>query len=147
MEGKIVWKVVVENVKTKKEATYDFDAIIVCNGHYSVPHIPDIPGVETFNGIQLHSHSYREPEKFTGLNVVLLGASSSGVDIGLELARHARQSLLDVDSHVLRMAPTLNNMLLLLLLLLLLKLADLDIPHQEGTSVAPCSLDNRMQAI
>nr|CAD7416936.1 unnamed protein product [Timema poppensis] len=92
MEDKIVWKVVVENVKTKKEATYDFDAIIVCNGHYSVPHIPDIPGVETFNGTKLHSHSYREPERFTGLNVVLLGASSSGVDISLELARHARQS-------------------------------------------------------
>nr|CAD7587283.1 unnamed protein product [Timema genevievae] len=91
MEDKVVWKVVVENVKTKKEATYDFDAIIVCNGHYSVPHIPDIPGVKTFNGTQLHSHSYREPEKFTGLNVVLLGASSSGVDIGLELAQHARQ--------------------------------------------------------
>nr|CAD7200030.1 unnamed protein product [Timema douglasi] len=94
MEDKIVWKVVVENVKTKKEATYDFDAIIVCNGHYSVPHIPDIPGVETFNGTKLHSHSYREPDRFTGLNVVLLGASSSGVDISLELAQHARQVFL-----------------------------------------------------
>nr|CAD7428456.1 unnamed protein product [Timema monikensis] len=39
------------------------------------------------------------------------------------------------DSHALHMAPITRK-----LLLLLPKLADLDIPHQEGPSVAPCSL-------
>uniref|UniRef100_A0A8D0H663 Flavin-containing monooxygenase n=1 Tax=Sphenodon punctatus TaxID=8508 RepID=A0A8D0H663_SPHPU len=41
-----------------------------------------------------HSHSYRSPEPFAGLAVVLVGAGPSGVDLALELAPLAAQVVL-----------------------------------------------------
>lgn len=45
--------------------------------------------MESFPGGVMHSHDYRKPEKFSGKHVVVLGAASSGIDIGLELTDHA----------------------------------------------------------
>jgi len=66
--------------------TLEFDALCVCNGHYTYPWIspefeaPD-PHVEV-----LHSHWYRTPERFQGRRVLVVGAGYSGVDIANELA-------------------------------------------------------------
>jgi thioredoxin reductase len=66
--------------------THNFDAVAVCNGHYSEPRVPDLPGSENFPGLLMHSHNYRHPEPFRGQTIALLGASASGVDIQRELA-------------------------------------------------------------
>ncbi|XP_051175246.1 uncharacterized protein LOC127290596 isoform X2 [Leptopilina boulardi] len=87
----IVWKVQIKNLKTKQISHEVFDGIIVCTGQYFQPNIPEIPGIETFPGTILHSHSYRKPEDFTNKSIVILGASSSGIDIGIELCAHANQ--------------------------------------------------------
>jgi thioredoxin reductase len=67
-------------------ASQDYDAIVVCNGHYSEPRIPDISGMDSFPGLQMHSHNYRDPERFRDLNVLVIGASNSGEDISQEVA-------------------------------------------------------------
>lgn len=64
----------------------EFDALAVCNGHYSKPEAPDIPGIREFQGLLLHSHNYRGPKAFAGHRVALLGRGSSGADISRELA-------------------------------------------------------------
>ena len=71
-----------------------FDAVAVCNGHFSVPNVPELPGAESFGGATLHSHNYRRPEVFAGQKVVLLGGRASGVDIAIEVAEHARETLI-----------------------------------------------------
>ena len=58
-----------------------FDAVMVCNGHFSEPHLPWVPGSDAFPGSQLHSHSYRRPERFAGQTVAVVGASFSALDI------------------------------------------------------------------
>ncbi|XP_005103654.1 flavin-containing monooxygenase FMO GS-OX-like 4 [Aplysia californica] len=68
-----------------------FDAVLVCNGHYAIPMIPDIPGKETFVGQVVHSHNYREPNVYKDRTVVILGANASGQDIALELASVAKE--------------------------------------------------------
>ncbi|XP_028322612.1 flavin-containing monooxygenase FMO GS-OX-like 4 isoform X2 [Gouania willdenowi] len=68
-----------------------FDSVFVCSGHYSKPHIPQIPGISNFKGQVLHSHSYRFAEPFSGLSVLILGAQASGLDISLELAKVGTQ--------------------------------------------------------
>ncbi|XP_022600450.1 flavin-containing monooxygenase FMO GS-OX-like 4 isoform X2 [Seriola dumerili] len=73
------------------QKTETFDSVFVCSGHYSDPHIPDIPGVENFKGEVLHSHSYRYAEPFSGQSVVVLGAKASGLDISIELAKVGAQ--------------------------------------------------------
>jgi len=63
----------------------EFDAVLVCNGHYSEPRVPQFPGFDVFPGLQTHSHNYRRPEEFTGKKVVLVGAAFSGMDIAQEI--------------------------------------------------------------
>lgn len=43
-----------------------FHAVVVCNGHYSLPSHPRIEGVAGFAGEVLHSHNYRRPDGFAG---------------------------------------------------------------------------------
>ena len=60
------WEVIVRNLPADKYETYIFDAIMICNGHYHTPALPEYKGSELFNGKQLHSHDYRCPEPFQG---------------------------------------------------------------------------------
>lgn len=62
-----------------------FDAVVVCNGHYSEPRVPNFTGQDVFPGFQMHSHNYRRPEEFIGKRVVLVGAAFSGIDIAQEI--------------------------------------------------------------
>ncbi|XP_014663143.1 PREDICTED: flavin-containing monooxygenase FMO GS-OX-like 2 [Priapulus caudatus] len=88
------WEVTVRHLQTDVEEKHVYDAVFICNGHYSVPRMPDLPGADTFTGKILHSHSYREPSVFEGQTVVCLGAGPSGTDIGLEVATVASHVVL-----------------------------------------------------
>jgi dimethylaniline monooxygenase (N-oxide forming) len=76
-------------VTTDRCGTREYDAVVVANGHLSVPRRPAFPG--TFTGEELHSHDYRTPEPFSGRTVVVVGMGNSGCDIAVDLARVARQ--------------------------------------------------------
>jgi hypothetical protein len=58
--------------------TEQFDAVLVCNGHYSEPQLPQLPGAAGWPGLLMHSHSYRSAERFRGQHVAVVGASFSG---------------------------------------------------------------------
>lgn len=85
------WNVTVENLETGKLTTLKFEAVVVCNGHYSVPRIPDLPGLESFGGMIMHSHDYRTPEPFKNKTVAVLGAAASGSDIAIDICDWARK--------------------------------------------------------
>ncbi|KAA8497487.1 Flavin-containing monooxygenase FMO GS-OX-like 4 [Porphyridium purpureum] len=78
----------------------EFDALVVCNGHYTVPKMPsdtEIPGLSSFAGLLMHSHSYKSAHDLfrseragaqsAPKRVVLLGAGNSGIDIAIEIAQ------------------------------------------------------------
>ncbi|KAL0123019.1 hypothetical protein PUN28_007568 [Cardiocondyla obscurior] len=83
------WLVQLKMIQTNKIELHCFDAIMVCNGHYFEPYIPSITGIESFPGIIMHSHAYRKPDEFSGKTVLILGAGSSGIDIGIDLSDQA----------------------------------------------------------
>lgn len=69
-----------------------FDAVVVCNGHYSKPAMPTIPGVKDyFRGSLIHSVQYDKPDDFLGQTVLLIGARASGSDIAREIASYQEQ--------------------------------------------------------
>ncbi len=70
-------------------ASATFDAVMVCNGHYARPRVPELAGIDAFPGRIWHSHNYRTPERFAGRRVALWGTSASGADISLELSKVA----------------------------------------------------------
>ncbi|RLN12667.1 flavin-containing monooxygenase FMO GS-OX-like 4 [Panicum miliaceum] len=69
----------------------EYDAVVVCNGHYTEPRIADIPGSESWPGKQMHSHSYRVPDPFRDQVVVIVGAKNSGGDISRDIAGVAKE--------------------------------------------------------
>ena len=67
----------------------EFDVVMVCNGHYSEPYSPVLAGQDTWPGATSHSHNYRNPTRWAGKRVVVIGASASGEDISpVDLALH-----------------------------------------------------------
>ncbi|MFZ2112851.1 MAG: NAD(P)-binding domain-containing protein [Solirubrobacteraceae bacterium] len=66
--------------------TLEYDALIVANGHHWDPRWPEpaFPGADTFEGTQLHAHSYEENSIFAGKDVVVLGMGNSAMDIAVE---------------------------------------------------------------
>ncbi|XP_049816096.1 uncharacterized protein LOC126263122 isoform X2 [Schistocerca nitens] len=89
-----VWDVTVKNLASGEETVHEFDAVMVCNGHYFLPFVPSLPGSEKFRGRQTHSHDYRVPSLFKGRRVVVVGAGPSGMDLTLDISSQAELVIL-----------------------------------------------------
>ncbi|XP_018324131.1 dimethylaniline monooxygenase [N-oxide-forming] 3 isoform X2 [Agrilus planipennis] len=83
------WLVKLLDVKSKTETEHIYNVVMVCNGHYEKPFIPDIKGASGFEGMKLHSHAYRIAEIFTGKTVLIIGGGPSGIDISRLLSKVA----------------------------------------------------------
>ncbi|KAL5728227.1 hypothetical protein ACHQM5_001339 [Ranunculus cassubicifolius] len=68
-----------------------YNAVVVCNGHYTMPRIAEIPGIDAWPGEQIHSHNYRVPDPFCKKVVVLIGSSASAYDISRDIAIVAKE--------------------------------------------------------
>ncbi|XP_009789147.1 flavin-containing monooxygenase FMO GS-OX-like 2 isoform X1 [Nicotiana tabacum] len=75
-----------------------FDSVVVCNGHYTIPKVANIPGINNWPGKQIHSHNYRVPKPFKDQIVVVIGDGPSGVDISRDIATVAKQVHLSTRS-------------------------------------------------
>ena len=65
------WRVVSATTSSGDHSVEEvYDAVVVCNGHYSEPRVPHFPGGSWPGTLQMHSHNYRDPAMFTGKNVV-----------------------------------------------------------------------------
>lgn len=83
------WEIVVKDLPNDRVETLLFDGVMVCNGHYNTPQIPDYPGRDVYRGQQIHSHDYRCPDPFAGERVLVIGAGPSGMDLAYEISRLA----------------------------------------------------------
>ncbi|XP_043256572.1 dimethylaniline monooxygenase [N-oxide-forming] 3-like [Colletes gigas] len=88
------WTIKVKDLQKNTVTSDSFDAVMVCNGHYFKPNVPNLKGHETFQGRQLHSHDYRTPDIFTNKTVVVVGAGPSGMDLALDISKKATRVIL-----------------------------------------------------
>ncbi|KAH7862377.1 hypothetical protein Vadar_004045 [Vaccinium darrowii] len=82
---------VVESRMTEGSGEEEFQAVVICTGHYSEPVVANIPGIERWPGKQLHSHNYRIPDPFQNQVVVIIGSGASAIDISKEIASVAKE--------------------------------------------------------
>ena len=75
-------------VNTNK-GIYKSNKIIVATGFYDFPYLLDVPGEE----LPKVFHYYKEAHPFFGMNVVVVGAANSAVDVALELYRKGAKSV------------------------------------------------------
>jgi cation diffusion facilitator CzcD-associated flavoprotein CzcO len=80
-----------------------YDALVVANGHHSVPRWPTPRPPGEFAGEQIHSHDYRDDSVLRGRDVVVVGLGNSACDIAVESSLVARSTHLSVrrGAHVL----------------------------------------------
>ena len=64
-------------IETERGESGEFDFVIVANGHYSKPYLPDLFNNSPFQGQIIHSHVYRRPQVYNDKDV--LGLLSSPV--------------------------------------------------------------------
>lgn len=104
------WDVVTKNLRSGSISEKEYDAVIVANGHYTVPHIPEINGLaewhKKFPNTVIHSKAYRRPEDFTGQKVLVIGNSASGLDIAAQLAPYSQQPVYLASRSASQLAPT-----------------------------------------
>ncbi|XP_048207847.1 flavin-containing monooxygenase 5-like [Perognathus longimembris pacificus] len=88
------WEVVTECEGTKQVDV--FDAVMVCTGHHTDAHLPldSFPGIDKFQGQYFHSRDYKNPTRFTGKRVIVIGIGNSGGDLAVEISHTAKQVFL-----------------------------------------------------
>jgi putative flavoprotein involved in K+ transport len=77
--------------------TWRARAAIIATGQCDLPRIPDKSCAS--RALNLHSSQYRSPDRLPEGNVLVVGASASGVQIAEELARSGRHVTLAVGRH------------------------------------------------
>jgi trimethylamine monooxygenase len=85
--------VTVERLPDQTLHTNEFDYVVVATGHFSIPNVPTFLGIETFPGRVLHAHDFRSANEFTGKDLLVVGASYSAEDIGLQCHKYGAKSV------------------------------------------------------
>lgn len=96
------WEIIVKDLANNTFETRIFDAVFIANGHFSVPNIPEISSASEFKGKMIHSHDFRDAERYKGSiftndfsaniklgifiiclgeRVLVIGAKDSGTDV------------------------------------------------------------------
>jgi thioredoxin reductase len=85
------WSVELDTGETRQ-----YEALLVANGHHWNARWPEpaFPGSESFAGVQLHAHSYRENSIFAGRRAVVVGMGNSAMDIAVESSYVAERTYL-----------------------------------------------------
>jgi cation diffusion facilitator CzcD-associated flavoprotein CzcO len=62
--------------------------IIFANGVSGIPRVPQLPGLESFKGDIIHSHSFGNGAAWAGKRALVLGTGNSGHDVAQDLHSH-----------------------------------------------------------
>eukprot|EP01018_Ginkgo_biloba_P023252 Gb_39502 [translate_table: standard] len=96
-----LWRVKTVNSSTSgEEAEYICRWLIAATGENAEPVIPDINGVESFNGGIIHASTYQSGADFQGQNVLVVGCANSGMEVSLDLCDHNARPYMVVRSTV-----------------------------------------------
>ncbi|XP_045208781.2 senecionine N-oxygenase-like [Mercenaria mercenaria] len=71
-----------------------FSHVIVANGIFNTPNLPEFPGMNEFKGRILHSHDFRDARQFRGQRVLIVGAGLTGEDLVLQLLKFGAERVI-----------------------------------------------------
>jgi len=61
--------------------------VVIATGYDREPFIPPWPGLDRFSRPLIHASEYRNPDRFAGRGVLVVGAGNSAADIAVDLVR------------------------------------------------------------
>ena len=65
--------------------------LIFATGVSSIPFTPDLPGLDDFAGVKVHSGDFKHAEHWRGRKALVLGTGTSGHDVAQELQAHGAE--------------------------------------------------------
>ena len=80
----------VQTVKNGKVKSEMFTDLVVCNGHHWEPKFPKYKG--DFDGVFIHSHSYKKADPFKNKRVLVIGGGNSACDVAVETSRVSKST-------------------------------------------------------
>ena len=87
-----------KNLQDGTVSEENYDAVLVANGHYTVPSLPSIKGIQEWNqvnpGVISHTKFYRRPGPFANKKVMVIGNAASGTDIASQIGEVSKHPLL-----------------------------------------------------
>ncbi|XP_070548156.1 flavin-containing monooxygenase 2-like [Ptychodera flava] len=89
------WKLQIKD-KDDKLSTEEFDYVMICTSVYNRASIPSYPGMENFKGIKIHANRYREPSKFKGKRVIVIGGCHTAGEVSSEIGRNGGEVYLSM---------------------------------------------------
>ncbi|XP_052206598.1 probable indole-3-pyruvate monooxygenase YUCCA4 [Diospyros lotus] len=75
-------------VKTQ-DSEYVSRWLVVASGENAEPVVPEIPGIENFEGPVVHTSLYKSGFGFRNQRVLVVGCGNSGMEVSLDLCRHS----------------------------------------------------------
>lgn len=88
------WIVITRDNLTSIVSSEIFNGIMVCSGHHSEPIIPKFDGLDSFNGISVHSKDIDTiMDKVSGKDVLVIGAGNSAGDAAVDCSNHGARSV------------------------------------------------------
>ncbi len=80
-----VWHVTLRNVKDGSERVVKPRHVVYATGVSAIPIMPDLPGMDDFQGHIMHSGAYRSGKEWQGKKAIVVGTGTSGHDVAQEL--------------------------------------------------------------
>lgn len=77
-----------------------YPAVISATGRFNNPILPDIPGLDTFQGTVIHANQFRCADSFANQRVLVVGNGPSGVDISIAVGEVAPPAMLAIRSGI-----------------------------------------------
>ncbi|KAK8936884.1 putative indole-3-pyruvate monooxygenase YUCCA4 [Platanthera zijinensis] len=101
-----LWRVAVVRRRPEGEeesAEFVSPWLVVATGENAEPVVPEMKGMEAFKGEMMHSSEFRNGADYAGKRVLVVGCGNSGMEMCLDLCKHAAAPFLSVRSgaHVL----------------------------------------------
>jgi len=85
-------------IECANQKKFEAQNVIIATGLNRIPNIPNWKGQDSFKGEILHAASYKNPSKFKGKKVLVIGMGNTGAEIALDLA----EAKIDVSISVRR---------------------------------------------
>lgn len=84
------WEITYTNLKNNHTETAEYKGLVIANGIFSTPNMPNFKGAENFKGEIIHASKYKSADIFNGKRVLVVGAGNSGCDIAVDAVHRAK---------------------------------------------------------
>ncbi|KAK8693217.1 hypothetical protein V6N13_070811 [Hibiscus sabdariffa] len=80
------WRIEARNTETGGVEVYVAEFLVIASGENSAKYIPELPGLDTFEGEMIHSNEYKSGAKYENNDVLVVGCGNSGMEIAYDLS-------------------------------------------------------------